>query len=139
MVDLDAGVLGIEWIEGEAVRHILPGGGEDGVEGELPEADDEGLADDDEVDPLIKYGIDHGKFPYFSLVSYKPISPAGYFPLSVLLLRHLGELMVLIGNELAKMHLANIIHGDLTTSNMMLRRKPNAAPPAEIVSSCEIQ
>lgn len=30
--------------------------------------------------------------------------------------------MRLIGNELAKMHLADIIHGDLTTSNMMLRR-----------------
>lgn len=43
--------------------------------------------------------------------------------------------MVLIGNELAKMHMVNIIHGDLTTSNMMLRRKPNASPPAEIVSS----
>lgn len=48
---------------------------------------------------------------------------------------HTGELMVLIGNELAKMHMVNIIHGDLTTSNMMLRRKPNASPPAEIVSS----
>jgi len=30
-------------------------------------------------------------------------------------------LMNYIGNELAKMHLADIIHGDLTTSNMMLR------------------
>ncbi|KAF9050785.1 hypothetical protein BDZ89DRAFT_1107997 [Hymenopellis radicata] len=30
-------------------------------------------------------------------------------------------LMSLIGTEIAKMHLADIIHGDLTTSNMMLR------------------
>ncbi|KAI0247526.1 hypothetical protein BJV78DRAFT_1337909 [Lactifluus subvellereus] len=30
-------------------------------------------------------------------------------------------LMVLVGTEIAKMHLADIIHGDLTTSNMMLR------------------
>jgi len=30
-------------------------------------------------------------------------------------------LMSLIGIEIAKMHLADIIHGDLTTSNMMLR------------------
>lgn len=29
--------------------------------------------------------------------------------------------MHLIGTELAKMHSADIIHGDLTTSNMMLR------------------
>ncbi|KAF8646032.1 hypothetical protein AX16_007457 [Volvariella volvacea WC 439] len=32
--------------------------------------------------------------------------------------------MALIGVELAKMHAADIIHGDLTTSNMMLRRIP---------------
>ncbi|KAJ7222619.1 kinase-like domain-containing protein [Mycena pura] len=30
-------------------------------------------------------------------------------------------LMQLIGEEIAKMHLADVIHGDLTTSNMMLR------------------
>ena len=42
--------------------------------------------------------------------------------------------MTLIGAEIAKMHLVNIIHGDLTTSNMMLRRRPpNSHPPAEIV------
>jgi hypothetical protein len=42
--------------------------------------------------------------------------------------------MTLIGTEIAKMHVVNIIHGDLTTSNMMLRRRPpNSYPPAEIV------
>lgn len=30
-------------------------------------------------------------------------------------------LMAMVGTEIAKMHLADIIHGDLTTSNMMLR------------------
>ncbi|KAI0292945.1 kinase-like domain-containing protein [Multifurca ochricompacta] len=30
------------------------------------------------------------------------------------------ELMNMVGTEIAKMHLADIIHGDLTTSNMML-------------------
>ncbi|KAI9461508.1 kinase-like domain-containing protein [Russula earlei] len=30
-------------------------------------------------------------------------------------------LMVMVGTEIAKMHLADIVHGDLTTSNMMLR------------------
>jgi len=29
--------------------------------------------------------------------------------------------MVMVGTEIAKMHAADIIHGDLTTSNMMLR------------------
>lgn len=29
--------------------------------------------------------------------------------------------MLMVGTEIAKMHLADIIHGDLTTSNMMLR------------------
>lgn len=29
--------------------------------------------------------------------------------------------MALIGAEIAKMHQADVVHGDLTTSNMMLR------------------
>jgi len=33
------------------------------------------------------------------------------------------EMCKLIGKELLKMHKANIIHGDLTTSNMILRGK----------------
>ncbi|KDQ17403.1 hypothetical protein BOTBODRAFT_105788 [Botryobasidium botryosum FD-172 SS1] len=48
----------------------------------------------------------------------------------------LEMLMVLIGESIAQMHLFDIIHGDLTTSNMMLRRvsKPQpGSPPAEIV------
>ncbi|KAI5998343.1 kinase-like domain-containing protein [Pisolithus orientalis] len=32
------------------------------------------------------------------------------------------DLLSMIGVEIAKMHIADIIHGDLTTSNMMLRR-----------------
>ena len=47
--------------------------------------------------------------------------------------------MDLIGVEIAKMHGADIIHGDLTTSNMMLRhpfsfKSPQGAPiPTELV------
>ena len=33
--------------------------------------------------------------------------------------------MSLIGTEIAKMHMADIIHSDLTTSNMMLRHTPS--------------
>ena len=38
--------------------------------------------------------------------------------------------MCLIGTEIAKMHLADIIHGDLTTSNMMLRH------PSSLTARC---
>jgi TP53 regulating kinase-like protein len=31
-----------------------------------------------------------------------------------------------IGVEVAKMHLADVIHGDLTTSNMMIRPIPSS-------------
>jgi tRNA A-37 threonylcarbamoyl transferase component Bud32 len=48
--------------------------------------------------------------------------------------------MGLIGTEIAKMHLADIIHGDLTTSNMMLRHPSSLAAlglglQTELVSS----
>lgn len=33
--------------------------------------------------------------------------------------------MIMVGTEIAKMHLADIVHGDLTTSNMMLRHPPS--------------
>lgn len=32
-----------------------------------------------------------------------------------------GDIMCMIGTEIAKMHKADIIHGDLTTSNMIVR------------------
>ena len=41
-----------------------------------------------------------------------------------------------VGREVGKMHTADIIHGDLTTSNMMVRLRPQAAsgsPPFEVV------
>lgn len=38
-----------------------------------------------------------------------------------------------IGREIAKMHIAEIVHGDLTTSNMMIRLTPNSPTPFEIV------
>ncbi|KIP03306.1 hypothetical protein PHLGIDRAFT_77832, partial [Phlebiopsis gigantea 11061_1 CR5-6] len=42
------------------------------------------------------------------------------------------EVMQMIGNEIAKMHLSDTIHGDLTTSNMMLRR-PSSEGKAKLV------
>ncbi|KAJ7724977.1 kinase-like domain-containing protein [Mycena maculata] len=82
MVDASEGILGIEWIDGQSVRKLLPGGA-----GE----DDEEQEEDDQIDLLQEYDIS------------------------------VEILMQLIGQEIAKMHLADVIHGDLTTSNMMLR------------------
>lgn len=39
-----------------------------------------------------------------------------------MVLRPADRLMELIGTEIAKLHLADIVHGDLTTSNIMARR-----------------
>ncbi|KIJ53344.1 hypothetical protein M422DRAFT_73981 [Sphaerobolus stellatus SS14] len=49
----------------------------------------------------------------------------------------IDELMTKVGTELAKMHMADVIHGDLTTSNMMLRPRPDpsssSSPKSEVV------
>ncbi|KZT35598.1 hypothetical protein SISSUDRAFT_990271 [Sistotremastrum suecicum HHB10207 ss-3] len=96
MVDLENGLLGIEWIDGMSVRQIL--GGEDDVE-----------IEDERVDHLGKFGISQ------------------------------DTLLSLIGTEIAKMHRADIIHGDLTTSNMMLRtRSPSSTSSSQPSSSAEL-
>ncbi|KAF8840280.1 hypothetical protein BDN67DRAFT_903936 [Paxillus ammoniavirescens] len=95
MVDSAEGVLGMEWIDGKSLRALLPGGAEE-EDGSSEGGVPEGFeTDEDEVDPLADFGIS------------------------------VDALMKMIGIELAKMHLADIIHGDLTTSNMMLRRGTN--------------
>ncbi|KAJ3861416.1 kinase-like domain-containing protein [Lentinula novae-zelandiae] len=85
MVDATEGILGIQWIEGQSVRKLLPGGAEDDG------ADNVDSPDVEDSDPLTEYGLS------------------------------VDEVMNLIGNEIAKMHRVDVIHGDLTTSNMMLR------------------
>jgi len=46
------------------------------------------------------------------------------------------QVMLLIGQQLARMHTASIIHGDLTTSNMILRRhEPDASTMVESSST----
>jgi TP53 regulating kinase-like protein len=90
MVDVNEGVLGIEWIDGKSVRQLLPGGAELEDINELEEVDEN---ENGAADPIADYGVSR------------------------------DTLMDMIGVEIAKMHLADIIHGDLTTSNMMLRKK----------------
>ncbi|KAI0808227.1 hypothetical protein C8Q74DRAFT_1363633 [Fomes fomentarius] len=62
-----------------------------GAEGEEMQEEDSDENDLQEEDPLQEYGVSQ------------------------------NTLMGLIGTEIAKMHQSDIIHGDLTTSNMMLR------------------
>jgi len=77
-VDLENGILGLEWIDGTTVRRVLG---------------DESVSENERM-ALSQYGMTS------------------------------DGLMKSIGETLAKMHLADIIHGDLTTSNMMLRKSP---------------
>ncbi|CAE7206525.1 unnamed protein product [Rhizoctonia solani] len=91
-VHADTGLLGIEWIDGTSVRKVLGGGAEGEEEVEVAEDEDMETDEQVEIDELKEYGLS-------------------------------GErMMTLIGEEIAKMHKSDIIHGDLTTSNMMLRR-----------------
>ncbi|KIK65141.1 hypothetical protein GYMLUDRAFT_194951 [Collybiopsis luxurians FD-317 M1] len=92
MVDATEGVLGIEWIDGQSVRNLLPGGAD--VDG--PDKVDEPSQAPDAQSLLNAYRVS------------------------------IDELMKLVGVEIAKMHRIDVIHGDLTTSNMMLRR-PNSS------------
>ena len=114
MVDATEGALGIEWIEGKSVRMLL-GGGAEGEEEQV--LDPEGFPDDltdasgdsvSQIDPLDEYQVTIGVFPIPALLS--PSDPS-----------RADEVMGLIGSEIAKMHKADIIHGDLTTSNMIIR------------------
>ena len=114
MVDATEGVLGIEWIEGKSVRMLLGGGAEGEEERVL---DPEGFLDDitdhsgesaSHADPLDEYQVTIGVSLIPTLLSPSNLSRA-------------DEIMGLIGSEIAKMHKADIIHGDLTTSNMIIR------------------
>ncbi|KAJ7102563.1 hypothetical protein B0H15DRAFT_815184 [Mycena belliarum] len=87
MVDAAEGVLAIDWITGNSVRKLLPGGADEDED----TGEDEDESEADAADALQEYDIS------------------------------VDVLMQLIGQEIAKMHLADVIHGDLTTSNMMLR------------------
>jgi TP53 regulating kinase-like protein len=57
MVDAAQGVLGVEWIEGESVRKLLPGGAEE--EDETLDEANEGV--EEEIDPLKEFGVSVGE------------------------------------------------------------------------------
>ncbi|GAA5915745.1 serine/threonine protein kinase BUD32 [Sporobolomyces salmoneus] len=106
IVDVKSGALGVEWIEGWSVREVLGGGQEeDGLPEEGAEA--EGTEEEEEEEDIAE------------LLTAKGVSE--------------DDMLRSIGAEIAKMHIAEIIHGDLTTSNMMVRLTPNSPRPFEIV------
>ncbi|KAM0752412.1 hypothetical protein T439DRAFT_355264 [Meredithblackwellia eburnea MCA 4105] len=110
IVDIRQGVLGLEWIEGWSVREVLGGGQED----------DEGAIEEEEE------GEDGKEEPEEAVEDEEPVADK---------LRRLGisedDMLLRIGDEIAKMHIAEIIHGDLTTSNMMVRLKTTSHGGAE--------
>ncbi|KAL4071929.1 kinase-like domain-containing protein [Scleroderma citrinum] len=98
MVDAAEGILGLEWIDGKVVRALLPGGEEEENQDHHDREHDTPDLPEDAI--LAEFGVKQGP-------------PAA------------DALMSMIGIEIAKMHLTDIIHGDLTTSNMMLRKETN--------------
>ncbi|KDN44504.1 hypothetical protein K437DRAFT_257025 [Tilletiaria anomala UBC 951] len=97
-VDEKSGVLGLEWIAGRSVREWLGGGAEGDDEAAAgPESGEaEGAEGEEEEDgQAVLSGDDQLR------------------------------LMDLIGAQIAHMHSIHVIHGDLTTSNLMLRPCPH--------------
>ncbi|GAA5882821.1 hypothetical protein JCM16303_002476 [Sporobolomyces ruberrimus] len=105
VVDVKSGSLGVEWIDGWSVREVLGGGQE---EDGLPENDEDEEDEDEEEEEDIA-----------ELLLAKGVTE--------------DDMLRSIGREIAKMHIAEIVHGDLTTSNMMIRLTPNSPTPFEIV------
>ncbi|KAK1926211.1 Serine/threonine-protein kinase BUD32 [Papiliotrema laurentii] len=115
-VDENAGVLGMERIEGWSIREVLGGG----AEGEAQEEDeterDSEAPSNDQVQEA--EGAEYSE-------GMEALEKAGVDK---------KGLMSAIGAALARLHATNIIHGDLTTSNMMARLTPHhPSEPFEIV------
>ncbi|RSH78985.1 serine/threonine-protein kinase bud32 [Apiotrichum porosum] len=117
LVDEPAGILGIERVEGWSVREVLGGGAEGEVEIDHAEEVEREVGDDG---------------PAAATGDEVVVESEGLAALTNLGVSQ-QDLMAHIGTELARLHVAGVIHGDLTTSNMMVRLTPNAAHPYEIV------
>ncbi|ORX34633.1 Serine/threonine-protein kinase BUD32 [Kockovaella imperatae] len=119
-VDDRNGVIGMERIDGWSVREVLGGG----AEGEMTveEEDEEEIGEmemersKDQVDSI---NADETESEGWTALRSKGVTKE--------------HLMTSIGRAIAKLHGTAIIHGDLTTSNMMVRFTPNGSEPYEIV------
>ena len=115
-MDASEGVIGIEWIEGQSIRVLL--GADD--ESDQPGEEDAALETDGRAQSLADFGLDSSEPPSCFLMS-----------VTGKLSFELDHVMSLVGVEIAKMHIADVVHGDLTTSNMMLRKpSPSGSKPA---------
>ncbi|SCZ90699.1 BZ3500_MvSof-1268-A1-R1_Chr1-3g02162 [Microbotryum saponariae] len=129
LVDTNQGVLGLEWIEGNSIREVLGGSKE---EDEIMQDDED--AEHHSIEELWRQrGLDQGKL--------MPGEDSDHFQSLTnisIALTTTALLLTMIGESLAAMHLANIIHGDLTTSNMMVRQVEPLAendPSYQVVSA----
>ncbi len=113
-VDEPGGTLAMERVAGWSVREVLGGGAEGEVE---VGANDEVERDGTEPQEEEAESVEESE----GLVALREY---GGVP----------ALMRAVGAALARLHHTGIIHGDLTTSNMMVRMTPNGPAPYEIVS-----
>lgn len=119
LVDVDSGIIGIEWIDGKTVRFVL------GADEELmDDADGGGKDATSGSGSAAEYGISQGRFIALNVVcrSSSVIHHLFIHSLTRFRASTVDTLMQLIGRELGRMHRVDIIHGDLTTSNMIVRR-----------------
>ncbi|KAI5454560.1 serine/threonine-protein kinase bud32 [Naganishia albida] len=128
VIDMDSGILGMEWIDGWSVREMLGGGaeGEDDDEDEDEGEDLEALQDltlKEQERAASKRAHKEAKMKRLQEAE----GALGQLGISQ------EDLMEAIGTALAKMHGNSIVHGDLTTSNMMLRPLPGQTPNFELV------
>jgi hypothetical protein len=121
-VDAANGVLGIEWVNGKSVRCLLGSGDE----GEEVDGDGDGDDDDDDGEAAAERRTSWQSTRCQKvrfLTAANPSRDRDSHGTGT------DALMAMVGAEIAKMHLADIIHGDLTTSNMMVRH------PSSVVDS----
>ncbi|RXK39135.1 BUD32 protein kinase [Tremella mesenterica] len=155
-VDEKAGVLGLERIKGWSVREILGGG----AEGELEGDEEEELGNGEEVSVSDQIGVAPespsrtstegtsregedarmtGSRSTESTTGVTAMTESGaeWENEGAEALRKAGitieGLMESIGRELGRLHALGTVHGDLTTSNMMVRLTPGRGEQYEVV------
>jgi len=103
LVDVDEGSLGLEFIEGASVRYLIPAG-------------------TDELQYNLVFHPGEKEPEYQDIIEDVSSLAAAAGCVNEI---SLETLLDKIGVEIAKLHFIDIIHGDLTTSNMMLRASNN--------------
>jgi len=106
LVDTSEGCLGLEFIEGPPVRHLIPAG-----------------TDEPRYRLLFHTDANDGEEPDYEEIPDNISTRAAEWGCENDISMEI--LLEKIGVEIAKLHLIDIIHGDLTTSNMLLRASNN--------------